>query len=355
MRRAARWLLAAALAVIAAAQLPAAAAARPPDAWSPALRTARAFALQRQGAVTFAVAVDGRRWGHRAGRTHASASLVKAMLMVAYLREPGVRSRALRADERGLLGPMIRFSDNAAASQVRNRLGFDAMPRLARAARMRHFGWTGDWGAARLSAADQAGFFLRLERLLPRRHRAAGLGWLRSVDPRPAVGSRPRRPAWLADRLQGRLAQRRQPPGRAPHPRQRAGRAGGADHRQPRPGVRAGDAARRRSAAGEGARAQRPRARPADRPGTRRPSRRRPRGGPSRPPGPRADGRRAPPPPARRVRRSSLRRPLRGSSRAGSAARPALSLAEVSSARMAVMSTLRSGTSTRGAETVGIR
>lgn len=182
VKRPVPWLVAA-LAVTTVAQPPAAAQARPPDAWSPAVRAARAYALERQGDVTFAVATGGRRVGYRAGQTHASASLVKAMLMVAYLREPGVRTRALRADERGLLGPMIRLSDNAAASQVRNRLGFDAMPRLSRAARMRHFSWTGDWGAARLSAADQAGFFLRLERLLPRRHRAAGLGWLRTVIP----------------------------------------------------------------------------------------------------------------------------------------------------------------------------
>ena len=181
--RTALWLVVTSVAAAAVAQLPSAAQARPPDAWAPALATARAYAQQRQGDVTFAVAAGSRRWGHRASQTHASASLVKAMLMTAYLRQPGVRARSLRADERALLGPMIRSSDNAAASRVRDRLPFDATVRLARAARMRHFGWNGDWGAARLSAADQAGFFLRLEALLPARHRAAALGWLRSIVP----------------------------------------------------------------------------------------------------------------------------------------------------------------------------
>ena len=45
------------------------------------------------------------------------------MLLVAYLDRRGVRHRALRPSERGLLGPMIRVSDNDAASAIYARVG----------------------------------------------------------------------------------------------------------------------------------------------------------------------------------------------------------------------------------------
>ena len=62
---------------------------------------------------------------------YRSASVVKAMLLVAYLRRSDVRGRGLRADERALLDPMIRFSDNGAADAVHARVGLAALAALA--------------------------------------------------------------------------------------------------------------------------------------------------------------------------------------------------------------------------------
>ena len=86
-----------------------------------------------------------------------SASVVKAMLLVAYLRRDGARERALWPAERALLGPMIRRSDSAAASQVCNVVGTGGLERLARRARMRRFHATRPWGLSTIDAADPPG------------------------------------------------------------------------------------------------------------------------------------------------------------------------------------------------------
>jgi hypothetical protein len=112
-----------------------------------------------------------------------SASLVKAMLMVAYLRQDGVRGRPLPAGARALLAPMIRRSDNAAASQVRNIVGNGSLTALARRSHMRRFATAGNWGESRICANDQSLFFMRIERLVPRRHRAYALRLLRTIVP----------------------------------------------------------------------------------------------------------------------------------------------------------------------------
>jgi hypothetical protein len=114
-------------------------------------------------------------------RSVPSASVLKAMLLVAYLREPGVRGRRLRAPERALLGPMIRRSDNAAASQVCNIVGTAGLARLARRARMRRFHATRPWGLSRIDVADQTRFFLRIDRYVPRRHRRYAMRLLGSI------------------------------------------------------------------------------------------------------------------------------------------------------------------------------
>ena len=67
---------------------------------------------------------DGLRGVGGASATVPSASVVKAMLLVAYLRRAGrPRGARSRRVDRALLGPMIRRSDNAAASRVCNIVG----------------------------------------------------------------------------------------------------------------------------------------------------------------------------------------------------------------------------------------
>src|SRR4029453_15971810 len=116
-------------------------------------------------------------------RTVPSASVVKAMLLVAYLRRPGVRDRDLRPGERALLGPMIRRSDNAAASQVCNVVGTGGLARLARRAGLRRIHPTRPGGLSTIDVADQTRFFLRIDRLVPRRHRRYALRLLGSIVP----------------------------------------------------------------------------------------------------------------------------------------------------------------------------
>ena len=127
--------------------------------------------------------VRGRRRprirGVAVDRRYPSASVVKAMLALAVVRS--ARGRELTASERALLGPMIRVSDNAAASTVYRRVGGSGLTRLAGVAGMTRFADVGNWADAQLTAADQARLFLRIDRLAPRRHRSYLRGLLASI------------------------------------------------------------------------------------------------------------------------------------------------------------------------------
>lgn len=140
--------------------------------WRPRLATAIDYAQARSGSVSFAVVgTDGRLRGYRAATRVPAASVIKVMFMVAYLRRPSVRDRALNDSDRALLRPMIRRSDNTTATRIADILGPRPMYRLARAARMRDFSYTRPWGMSRTSARDQARFMFRLRRHIPDRHR----------------------------------------------------------------------------------------------------------------------------------------------------------------------------------------
>jgi hypothetical protein len=158
------------------------AAAGHTPAWQPGVLAAEAFARTRRGTVTFAVRSDCGAWGRRQDVAVSSASVLKAMLLVAYLRRDGVRDRPLSAGQRALLAPMIRRSDNAAATRILARVGPVHLQRAARRWGMAHFAVVADpWGASRITARDQARFWLHLDRRLPPRHRAYGLTLLRTI------------------------------------------------------------------------------------------------------------------------------------------------------------------------------
>ena len=84
------------------------------------------YASQRHGMIAFAVRTPTRYWGWHATRVFPSASVLKAMLLVAYLDLPSVRARSLGPQDRALLAPMIRRSDNAAAGRVLGIVGATA-------------------------------------------------------------------------------------------------------------------------------------------------------------------------------------------------------------------------------------
>jgi len=123
----------------------------------------------------------GREHGWAPHRTYVSASLVKAMLLVARLRAIGPRRPS--AGDRALLGPMITASDNDRADAVYAQVGDAALYDLARRARMRDFSVAGYWANARFSALDQARFFRRIDRMVPPRSRAYARGLLSSIVP----------------------------------------------------------------------------------------------------------------------------------------------------------------------------
>jgi hypothetical protein len=180
----------AAVAIVAIAvgvALPATGAARSHPAarpWHPRVVAAARYASGRRGIVSFAVRTGSRTYGWHARRIFPSASVLKAMLLVAYLRQGTVRHRALSSSERALLAPMIRRSDNAAATAVLRRVGPGRLRALARRAGMRHFTpVSGVWGNSRIDAEDQARYFYEIDGLIPPRHRRYGMGLLAHITP----------------------------------------------------------------------------------------------------------------------------------------------------------------------------
>ncbi|MPZ72206.1 MAG: hypothetical protein GEU74_03095 [Nitriliruptorales bacterium] len=150
--------------------------------WQPKLATAVEYAQARHGSISFAaIGTDGRLRGYRADTRVPAASVLKVMFMVAYLRRPSVRYRDLNDDDRALLGPMIRRSDNATATRIADILGHRPMYRLADRAGMRDFSYTRPWGLSRTSARDQARFMYSLRRHIPTRHRTYAFGLLARI------------------------------------------------------------------------------------------------------------------------------------------------------------------------------
>ncbi|HEV7162737.1 MAG TPA: serine hydrolase [Solirubrobacteraceae bacterium] len=162
------------------------------------MKAAIGYAHTRAGEVSFAARSEHRVWAFRPDRTVPSASVLKAMLLVAYLDDPRVRNRPLRASDHRLIDPMIQRSDNTAATEVLGIVGPGGVYGVARRAHMRNF--TLDpviWGLSRIDAADQARFFLHIDREVVPLHRAAAMHLLATVIPSQRWGiGRLRLPGW---------------------------------------------------------------------------------------------------------------------------------------------------------------
>jgi Beta-lactamase enzyme family len=145
---------------------------RPPALIRPGgIVRAERYAAHRRGTVAFAVVGPGGAvHGLRVSERFPSASVVKAMLLVARLRELG--PRPLTAHDRARLRPMIERSDNDAAEAMHDVVGNRRLYLLAHAVGMRHFAMTGHLFDTQITAADQARFFERIDRLVPPRHRS---------------------------------------------------------------------------------------------------------------------------------------------------------------------------------------
>jgi hypothetical protein len=157
----------------------------PASAWPPDTRSAEGYIATREGHVSFSViGPRGAVYSSLASTVVPAASVLKVMFLVAYLRQGSVRDRALSGSDRALLGPMIRRSDNVAATRVDDMLGPRPMYRLARDAGMRHFHFVSHpWGLSSISAGDQARFMFRLEHFIPDRHETYARFLLSHITP----------------------------------------------------------------------------------------------------------------------------------------------------------------------------
>jgi hypothetical protein len=152
-----------------------------------AFATAARWADARAGSVSFAL-VDsrGRLRSHRGRTTRPSASMTKAMLLVAALRRAG--DAPVPRTVRPVLARMVRRSGNRAATAIHALVGDAGLLGVARAARLRRFVPNGTWSEVPIDAADQARLFARIDRLVPRRHRAYARELLETIVPTQSWG-----------------------------------------------------------------------------------------------------------------------------------------------------------------------
>jgi hypothetical protein len=164
--------------------------------WGQRVDRATRFAKHRHGSVSFAVVdEEGKLHGWHRGRRYPSASVVKVMLMVAYLNQRRVRGRRLHRGDRRLLKPMIRRSDDNTASAIYSRVGDRGLRRVAHRAGMRRFRPGGSvWGLSQITARDQARFMLEVDSFIPRCHRGFAMRLLTRVVRRQRWGIPPARP-----------------------------------------------------------------------------------------------------------------------------------------------------------------
>lgn len=165
---------------------------------SQAIDSARRFASAREGNVSFALLGGGGEIvGYRTGAEFESASLVKAMILVAYLRDLAAQDRKPSELDVTRMTDMIRTSDNFSADYVFERLSDGALDDLAAEAGMTSFQSDEFWGNCVVTAADQVRFFLSLDRLLPAAHRDFARELLENIAPFHAWGiPEAARPDW---------------------------------------------------------------------------------------------------------------------------------------------------------------
>jgi hypothetical protein len=134
------------------------------------IASAKRYLWRRIGRTAFAVVdSEGRLSGVNMHRTFITGSVVKAMLLVAYLRRlKAMGKRSVDSSSNSFLYPMIHVSDNNAATRCWSIVRNTGLYSVAAAAGMTNFSVRTDWGSATFSAADQAKFFFVMNSLIPR-------------------------------------------------------------------------------------------------------------------------------------------------------------------------------------------
>jgi len=183
----------------------------PPFPSAAAIAAASRFLEGRAGRTSFAV-VDSS--GHVSGlRLHEhfeTASVVKVMMLVAYLQRLAAEHRGLGPADTALLYPMIHISDNEAASAVLGIVGERAVERVAGEAGMSDYaagvGW---WAYSQTSAIDQARLLFVLDRLIPPRFYGYARYLMSTIEPSQSWGFPPvARPSWQVFFKTGALPER---------------------------------------------------------------------------------------------------------------------------------------------------
>ena len=151
-------------------------------------RVRRAFrwARHRAGLVSVAV-IDtaGRMRRMKRRRFFVSASVVKAVMLAAYLRR---HRSAVSSHARGVLRAMITLSDNNAAESIYYTLGDTVIERTARKAGAGSIDVRGWWSETYLSASAGARFMSKVRRLIPGRHRRFAMRLLAHITPSQRFG-----------------------------------------------------------------------------------------------------------------------------------------------------------------------
>jgi hypothetical protein len=152
--------------------------------WRPDMAAAVAYARSRVGDIAFAVRTDHRFYGYRANHVEWSASVVKAMLLVAYLDMPSVANRPVDGSDVSLLIPMIEHSDNGAATRVIGIVGLSGLRALAARVGMKNFEPVLPiWGETHITPADQTKFFYSIDSYIAPLHRKFGMHLLATITP----------------------------------------------------------------------------------------------------------------------------------------------------------------------------
>ena len=156
-----------------------------PSSATASVASAREFAQSRAGIVSFAyVDSSGRLHGYQPNLRYRSASLVKAMILVAYLRRVSWGQLPLDRNARARLGPMITVSDNIAANWAYDRIGRGpTLDALARRAGMSSFAAASYWAYSHDERARPGRVF--------RTARAPDAARPPRVRARPAAANRP--------------------------------------------------------------------------------------------------------------------------------------------------------------------
>jgi Beta-lactamase enzyme family len=166
---------------------------------------AQRIAAARTGIVSFAViGPGGKTVKFEPDRQFQSASISKAMLLVAELRRLRREDAPLDEATRTLLEQMITLSDNDAADAIFDRVGDPGLNEVAAISGMTGFeGNAAHWSNVKVTARGLATFMSELDQLLDLPHGEAASKMLRSVTPAQRWGIPPAAPEGAVVRLKG--------------------------------------------------------------------------------------------------------------------------------------------------------